>query len=53
MKLKVLLNLMAEMSWYLDHKFGCEVDQTDFCTCGMSELKKRAKKVYDECNLKN
>ena len=39
---------IAEAWWYLEHYFGCEIDQTDFCTCGLREAKIELKKVYEE-----
>ena len=45
---KELKTVIAEASWYMDHYFGCEVEQTDFCTCGMTEAKTKLRKAYEE-----
>lgn len=43
-----LRSMLAEVSWYMTHNFGCDVEQTDCCTCGKSETKRRARRLYDE-----
>lgn len=45
MKLKETL---SDASWYLQHLLGCEIDQTDFCTCEMREAKINLRKAYEE-----
>jgi hypothetical protein len=44
-----LIKLIAEMSWYLDHKNNCGIYTSpgcDTCTCGMKLLKDKARKIY-------
>ncbi len=48
MTTKELKNVIAEASWYLDHHFGCEINYTDYCTCGMVQAKEALRKAWKE-----
>jgi len=33
---------------YSSHLFGCNIDKTDFCTCGLKEAKDRVREALKE-----
>lgn len=50
-KIKELNEIIRKMSWYLNHTENCGLnrfDMCDTCTCNMNEIKKEARKLYEE-----
>lgn len=39
---------IAKASYYLQHYYSCEHEQSDVCTCGLREVKAELRKIYEE-----
>lgn len=46
--IKQLRESLGEVSFYMDHLFGCEEYYTDVCTCGKVRVMDSARKIHKE-----
>ena len=45
---KALFEYKNVVDNYSSHLFGCNIDKTDFCTCGLKEAKDRVREALKE-----
>ena len=45
---KALIQYKNIVDNYCIHSFGCDIDKTDFCTCGLKEAKNKVREALKE-----
>ena len=45
---KALFEYKNVVDNYSSHLFGCNIDKTDFCTCGLKEAKDRVREALKD-----
>jgi hypothetical protein len=44
-----LMHTILDFDPYRSHDFGCEINQCDVCTCGLTQVRNRLREAYEEC----